>query len=469
MSSTRLTLLVIFLLALGVRVAYLESDPRPLFGSWLQGGMAHNIVDDGHWFQINTNAYAMNAIRSHLPHLVEPADVNLEYADAHPHWEPQVAEPVGESVVLAGLWEITGSERFLPEEILRIVLDALTALLVYRIALQLFARHHAAALGALFYAVYPPIAWQTISPYVDFWAIDLTIAVLAMQLQASRSPHRWRWLVACGLLAGLATYFRPAVLVLSAILALILNIPAGWRSALARALVTTAVALVLTIPWTIRNYDVFHAFVPFRSGLGLTMWEGFADSPNSFGGKFDISSTIAMVHRERPQLAVESYAWDSYVKHKAIELAEQRPLFYLRLVAHRAAEATVLGYSPSWMHRTTVSPFTYKGGLLAFAAQRPFNLLEAALEPVAFLVAMLSFGFTWRRWRREHVVLMAVVLTTIIPYVALHVEHRYLMPASFAYLIWSALGIDLLVEELARRRQARRYRVFPNPGTVAPA
>jgi len=44
------------------------------------------------------------------------------------------------------------------------------------------------------------------------------------------------------------------------------------------------------------------------------MWEGFADSPNSFGGKFDISSTIAMVHRERPQLAVESYAWDSYVK-----------------------------------------------------------------------------------------------------------------------------------------------------------
>jgi len=467
MSSTRLTLLAIFLLALGVRLAYLESDPRPLFGSWLQGGMAHNIVDDGHWFQINTNASPMTAIFNHLPHLVEPADVNLKYADAHPHWEPEVQEPVGESVLLAGLWEITGSERFLPEQILRIVLDALTALLVYRIALQLFARRRAAILSALFYAVYPPIAWQTISPYVDFWAIDLTIAVLVMQLQATRSPHRWRWLVACGLLAGVSTYFRPFVLLLSAILALLLNMPAGWRSALWRASATTIVALILAVPWTIRNYDVYHTFVPFRSGFGLTMWEGFADSPNNGGGKFDISSTIAMVHRERPQLAVESVAWDNFVKHKATELIKQQPLLYLGLVAYRAAEATLVSYSPSWMHRTTVSPLSYKRGPLTFALERPFNLLEATLEPAVFLLAMLSFGLTWRRWRRENIVLMTVVLVTLLPYIALHVEHRYLVPAAFAYLIWSALGIDVLVETLARRRKAQRYEIL-EAGTVAP-
>jgi 4-amino-4-deoxy-L-arabinose transferase-like glycosyltransferase len=467
MSSTRLTLLAVFLLAVGVRVAYLESDPRPLFGAWLQGGMAHNIVDDGHWFEINTNASSMTAIFSHVPHLLEPADVNLKYADAHPHWEPEVQEPVGESVLLAGLWEITGSERFLPEQILRIVLDALTALLVYRIALQLFARRRAAILSALFYAVYPPIAWQTISPYLDFWAIDLTIAVLAMQLQATRSPHRWRWLVACGLLAGVSTYFRPFVLALAVILAVLLNMPAGWRSALWRASATTAIALILAIPWMIRNYNVFHAFVPFRSGLGLTMWEGFEDSPDNVAGKFEISNTIAMVHRERPQLAVESVAWDNFLKHKSIELIEQHPLLYVGLVAYRAAEATLVSYSPSWMHRTTVSPLSYKGGPLSFALERPFNLLEAALEPAVFLLAILSFGLTWRRWRRENTVLMTVVLVTLLPYIAIHVQNRYLVPAAFVYLMWSALGIDVLVETLARRRKAQRHQAL-DTGAVAP-
>jgi hypothetical protein len=275
-------------------------------------------------------------------------------------------------------------------------------------------------------------------------------------------------LIACGLLAGVATYFRPFVLVLSAILALLLNLPAGWRAALVRALATTAVALVLTIPWTIRNYNEFHAFVPFRSGLGQTMWEGLADVPNDFGGKFDLRSTIALVHRERPRLAVESFAWDSFLKHRAIQVIEQHPLFYAELLAYRTAEASVLSYSPSWMHRTTVSPLTYRGGPLAFALDRPFNLLEAALEPAAFLLAMLSIGLTWRRWRRENVVLIAVVLTTIVPYIVLHVEHRYLIPASFAYLIWSALGADLLVEAFARRRRARRHRVHDSR-TPAPA
>src|SRR5271169_3796695 len=107
MSRTRLALVIIFVLAIGVRLAYLAADPRPLFGLWLEGGMAHNIVDDGHWFQINGRAYGfVPAAIGRRPHLVEPADVNLKYADAHPQWKPEIVEPVGESAVLAGLWEI---------------------------------------------------------------------------------------------------------------------------------------------------------------------------------------------------------------------------------------------------------------------------------------------------------------------------------------------------------------------------
>lgn len=447
---TGLVLLLVLLVALGVRLAYLESDPRPLFGQWLEGGMAHNIVDDGQWFQVNERAPAFSpGPLLGLSHLVEPADVDLRPADAHPLWTPEIVEPVGEAVVLAGLWEITGSERFLPDQLLRILLDSLASLLVYRIALDLFRRRRAALLAAGLYAIYPPVAWQTGSPYMDIWAVDFTIAILALQLHAARSPHRWRWLIACGLLAGFGAYFRPFVLIVSAVLAAVLNAGAGRREAAIRTVATTAVALALLVPWTVRNYSEFHTFIPIRSGLGQTLWEGLGELNHNYdvtieGGK--PIEAVALVRRERPHLAVESPAWDRFLEHKAVQAISRHPLSYAKLLLYRTALSTVWRFDPAWMRRGAVSPLAYKAGPLAFAVQRPFNLLELALEPAVFLLAVASLGLTWRRYKRAHLVLIAVVLATIAPYVLLLDGARYILPAAFSYLIWIALGADLLAE-----------------------
>ena len=45
----------------------------------------------------------------------------------------------------------------------------------------------------------------------------------------------------------------------------------------------------------------------------------------------------------------------------------------------------------------------------------------------------------------DHRILFAVVAATLLPYLFLHLEARYVLPASFAYLLWTALGIDLLM------------------------
>jgi Dolichyl-phosphate-mannose-protein mannosyltransferase len=453
-SRTQLALLGIFLIALGVRFAYLRSDPHPRYGVWQQGGMAHNIVADGHWFQINMrahdfvgNPYFTTQPPGAAPHLIEPADVDLRYADAHPLWVPEVAEPVGESVVLAGLWEVTGSERFLPEQILRIALDALAALLVYRIAMRLFERRRGALLAAALYAVYPPIAHQTISPYEDYWAVPATISIVAAYLEAVCSAHRWRWLIACGVLTGLGCYFRPNILILPAVLALALAPRTGLRRALHEGLVVTAIAALLLVPWTIRNYDVFHKFIPVRNA-GFAMWEGLGELPNSFGAVENETVINAEVHRVHPNFVFESPAWDAVLKHWSIQTIERHPPFYLELLARRAALATVWSFDHSWMHRGTISPLAYGGGLLSYVVERPADLLQTALAPAVFVFAMLTLGLTWRRWRAQHAVLIAVVLATLIPYILIHVEFRYLPPASFAYLVWIGLGASMLAERL---------------------
>ena len=464
---TCLTLLLIFVVAVGVRVAYLSSDPHPRFGQWLDGGMAHNIVDDGHWFEYNqrARAFAPGQLKF-VPHLVEPANVDLRYADAHPLWKPEIVGVVGEAAVLAGIWEITGEQRFLADQLLRIVLDSLTALLVYVVALELFRRRRAALLAALLYALYPPVAWQTSSPYIDFWAVDLTVAVLALQLRAARSSHHWRWLIACAVLVGAGTYFRPFLLIVSALLTVVLQVGAGKRAAVARALGVSAISLLFVVPWTIRNYDDFHRFIPIRSGLGQTLWEGLGQQHNSFGaalGTGGPQAAEAVVDREHPGLAVESPAWDSVLEHKAIAAIEDHPLFYGKLLAYRVTLATVRAFDPDWMRRGATSPFSYAAGPVAFAIERPLNLLEVLLEPMVFVLAMATLALTWRRARRAHLVLMVVVLATVVPYIPLLISPRYIRPASFAYLCWIGLGVDLLVE-----RAMARWRLSASSNTASP-
>jgi 4-amino-4-deoxy-L-arabinose transferase-like glycosyltransferase len=459
-SHRRLALLAIFVVAIGVRLAYLESNSNSNYWQSPWPAMAHNIIEHGHWFQDNDRAVVtLRRANGQLIHEFSvPGSANLRYADAHPLWRPEIVEPVGEAVVLAGLWEITGSEGFLPDQLLKIIIDALCVLLVYWIALQLFRRPRAALLAAALYALYPPIAYQTTPSYMDIWAVDLTIAILALQLQAARSPHRWRWLIACGLLVGVGTYFRPFLLVVSLALAVTLNLSAGWRAALVRGAACTAIALMLVLPWTIRNYNDFHRFIPLRSGFGQTLWEGLGQFHNTFGATFGGLATERLVAQERPALVVESPAWDSFLEHKAISAIEQHPLFFAEVLAHRTALATVLSYNPNWMHRGTASPVGYKGGPLAFAVDRPFDLLQDSLEPAVFLLAMLSVGLTWRRWSKGHVVLIVVVLSTIVPYLLSLIEPRYIIPAAVAYLIWIAVGIDLLAERVGRRLATFRAR-----------
>lgn len=454
MSRTRLVLLAIFVLAFGVRLAYVASDLHPNYRPWLYGGMAHDIVRDGHWFQINRSAIDFGyTLHSTGPMIEPPDDPQLRYADAHPQWEAEIGEPVGEPVVLASLWEITGSERFLPDQILKALLDALTALLVYRIAMRLFKRPRTALLAAGLYAIYPPLAWQVSSPTPDGWAVDFTIAILAIYLEAIHSRHRWRWLILCGVVVGMGSYFRANVLFLPAVLALATITTTGWREALRRGLTVTLIAAALVIPWTIRNYDAFHAFIPIRSGDGQTLWEGLGEVHNDFGALLNDEATYHQVRRTHPHIHYASPAYDSLLLHKAIHAIEHHPLFYLKLLVRRAALATVWARGILWMHGGTVSPFAYGGSMAAYIIDRPLDLLQMLLSPITFMLAILCVGFTWRRWRREHIVLIATALLVIVPYIPFFLEFRYILPAAFTYLIWIGLGADLLLERASRRRR----------------
>jgi 4-amino-4-deoxy-L-arabinose transferase-like glycosyltransferase len=449
-SRRRLALVVIVAIALGVRVTYVATTGHTVFGQARTGEIARNIVTHGRWFVRNERAEAyVNMLTTRRNRLVDPGSVDYTALDRGARFYPEISESVGSGVVFAGLWQLTGSGRYLWLQLLQALLDALAVLLVYRIAMQLFNRPRAALLAAALYALYPPIAWDTVDPYNDIWAVDFTIAIVAVYLEALKSTNPRRWLIACGLLTGLAAYFRPNLLLLPSILALATILATGWRVALRRALIVSAIAALLLVPWTIRNYEEFHAFIPTRSGVWEALWSGLGEQPNDFGAAASTAVIKAEVQRVRPDLHFELPAWDAYLKHWVTHAIEQHPGYFLKLLARRAAISTLWMHDSLWMHRGSGAVLDYPGGPLAFAVQRPFNLLQYMLQPAVFLLAMLALGLTWHRFRRQHLILIALVLSVLLPYIAIHVEARYLLPAALAYLLWIGLGADLLLHRLA--------------------
>ncbi len=437
--------MAIALAGIGVRFAYTATIGRDWQITSIEGQLAHNIVADGRWFAYNTRAEAyLEKLVAQRHTLMDPASIDYHKVDERTQWHPEIGESVGTSLVIAGLWAITGDERYLQLQILQGVVDGLAALLVYWIAMQLFARPRPALIAAAIYALYPPLAWQTADAYNDIWAVDFTLLIVALYIVASRSERRWRWLTACGLCAGVGAYFRPQLVLIVPAIALATIAANGWRETLRRMIVPTAVAAVLIAPWTIRNYDDFHTFVPMRSALWVTLLDGLTELPNSFGDNYSEGAIIAKVHRLHPQLIPETPAWEAVVKPYAIEAIERHPLFYVEVLAHRVGLATVLMNDTAWMSAGAGNVFGSAGGLIRSIVNRPLIVLEDVLEPFVFLAAMAGLGLTWRYRKEQHLLLIALVSCVLLPYIALHVEARYLLPAFPAYFIWIGLGADWL-------------------------
>jgi hypothetical protein len=454
---THIPLFLIVVLTLATRLGWDATNPDPRTGPWVNGGLAHNIVDDGHWFQTNANAgqnFSFQVPVRQGGRLVAPAEVDLKYADSHARWVPFVAEPVGEAVLLAGLWEALGRETYLPDVLMKIMLDAFAALLVYRIAMLLFKRRRAALTAGLLYALYPPIAEVVVNPNRDFWSLDFTIAILAVYLEAINSTRPRRWLVACGALTGLGAYFDPGVLILPGALALATVAAVGWRTTLRRTFVMTGIAVLLTVPWTIRNYSEFHQLIPIRTSGG-TLWTGLDEIPNNYGTIYGEYPTYQLMRRIRPNLSWGTPAYYSYLEGRAVAVIEHHPLFYVESVARRAWLSTLGNMNLEWMQAGTRTPFAYPRGPIAYAIERPYQALQVALMPLVFLLAMLSLGFTWRRYRQEHLLLIASAVATVLPYLVFHWEPRFGTPMAVSYLIWIGLGADLSIDRITLWRKHR--------------
>jgi 4-amino-4-deoxy-L-arabinose transferase-like glycosyltransferase len=185
--------------------------------------------------------------------------------------------------IVALFFKLCGAYTFAAFEacaLVNVLFSTLTCVPIY-FAGRRVAGTRVAALAAALWAIFPA---AIVIPFEWIWDTSLSALLAAIVLWATLgvadSVRRRDWCL-YGLLWGFTLMTNPS---LGSLLPFFL-VWMVWRGRkrfaaskgtnwLRNAVLSAAVVVLACVPWTIRNYEDFHAFVPMRSALGLQLWLG---------------------------------------------------------------------------------------------------------------------------------------------------------------------------------------------------
>jgi len=213
--------------------------------------------------------------------------------------------------------------------------SALTCIPIFFIARRTFGNREALWAGwswAFFpYAIYFPLEriWET-------WLATLLLCLLflfVLHLESTSATGAW---LGFGSLAGLAALTSP-------VLVSVLPFMAGWaccrlrrrRQAWLRPAAVAALAFVICVaPWFVRNYHVFHRFIPFRDNMGLVLRLGTKGTTNHWA-----ASELGPWHSDAEWAQFQQLGELGYMekeKRQALEFIGSHPGWYAWTSLRRA-------------------------------------------------------------------------------------------------------------------------------------
>jgi hypothetical protein len=279
-----------------------------------------------------------------------------------------------------------------------------------------------AATAASLWAIFPN---AIVLPYEALWDSSLaallaaTILWATLWLDQSRRVKDW---CLYGLLWGLALMTNAA---LASLLLLLVWIRSASRVLPALA---AAVALLVCVPWTIRNYAAFHAFVPLRSVMGLSLYAGNNEGADGLTpSRHPISNSAERAkYIERGEIAYMSDKRSEGIRFMLLHPGAELRLIQNRFVAiwtgGTAHPITDFLRSRSLWFRWVVlfNVFAAIGaaaGIVVLFRQRSRYLFPLAIFPIVFpLPYYLTLAMPRYRHPIDPVLLLLIAIVLIYPH-----------------------------------------------------
>jgi Dolichyl-phosphate-mannose-protein mannosyltransferase len=294
--------------------------------------------------------------------------------------------------LLAGIFRIFGVrtfESFVTAVALNIVASVLVCVPIFYAGKKV-AGTNVGAGAAWLWAIFPNAILNT---FESMWEASLAALLVALilwttlELDEPRGSGRWpSWIAwsGYGLLWGAALMTSATI---GGLLPLLLGwlIFRSWKCGRARKqvpewirlpLLSLGVAILCCVPWTVRNHEVFHAFVPLRSVFGLQFYVGNNEHAQEIwlGEHHPIHDSA-----ERAEyIRLGEIAYMKEKQRQAFDYVETHPAQVAHLMASRFI-ATWSGGTPSPLSDFLRSPSLWFRYVLLFNVLAAFGALAGII------------------------------------------------------------------------------------------
>lgn len=374
---------------------------------------------------------------------------------------PTALRPPAYPYVLAGIYAASAGLR--AARAVGALLGVLAVLLVYLVARELWDRRVALVAGWLA-ALFPPLAlWQT-ALLSEVIFIPLELGFVATLLLARRSQARLRWLLAAGVLCGVAALARSNGLLL--ILPLLL---AAWalrpqetlRGAVAGAAVPLLGVALVMAPWTIRNALAFDELVltTTQAGLGLAgTYNDVARTDGPYRGAWLAPQFRGPYQDLFQQPGVDEAELDAQLRERGLEYLLSHPGYVFEATGLNALRMAGLAEARS------EGSLQSGGNVIGAAFVRVATVATYVLVALAAAGAAVLTRRGGRRWGPLYVWLVPILM--LLPALPIAGGARYRAPADPFLVMLATVALVTVTEVALSRRRARAEDVPIAPSAV---
>jgi 4-amino-4-deoxy-L-arabinose transferase-like glycosyltransferase len=351
--------------------------------------------------------------------------------------------------LLAGIFRVFGVRSyasFLAAVGLNILCSAFTCIPIY-FAGKRMSGIAVAAVAAWLWAFFPNTILNTFESMWEASLAALLAAIILWATLAMEKSERWRDWVVYGLLWGVT-------LLTNVTLISLLPLLLGWlayrrrkaffsghgseglvSATFAKPVFAFGIAVLCCVPWTIRNYTVFHRIVPMRSTLGLQMWIGNNENPQE-AWKEELHPIFNPGERAR-YVRMGEIEYMREKQSEALEFMLAHPGRDVRQFASRFI-ATWSGGTPTPLQDFVRTPGLWFRGVLLFnffvaiGTAAGIVILWKQQSAYLFPIAVFPVIFPW-----------AYYLTLVVP--------RYRLPVDPAVMLLTAIALQAICSQQVNR------------------
>lgn len=304
--------------------------------------------------------------------------------------------------LLAGIYIIFG-HHYSAVWIIQALLHTLTAYLIYKICLKIFNSACPGALALLIFGLHPDLIENSAMLLTETWYLFTVTLVVYLFVLIYENSQSWWLSFLLGVSLVVSIYSRPTVILFVPIIYLLYLIRKNYLP-IALSLVTI---IVLMTPWTLRNYKIYHQFIPTTLIGQYNIWIGNTLVAN--GG----------------QLSGGFNPWDDYaakngfadIKNKASQEFKnflfQHPLTFIKLSLVRTVRYfSLIRPMGFWFYQVGLGQMIFVG----------FSALFIAL---LFVTGWSGILIALSQKKSLYYYLIALAITAPLPLIATVVESRY--------------------------------------------